>query len=318
MKAKKAKCKACKKEFETDRQLHSHLKAHKMRMAEYYQTYYPRYDKHDGSIIKFKSKEYYFENDFNSREHLRLWLKNQDRRDAQGYCRELLKIRKRKKKLIFAPTQVELRTLMMPAMQIYNVLFGNYYELCKDIGLSIKYNTPTSEDYNFELDKDAIKEKFKIYVDTREQQPLKFNVKTEIKNLKFGDYALSHPGYSQGCHIERKSVADFISTLSGGFKRLTNEIERAGEAQTSLIILVEENLNKCRSFRFLPQVSKKIKATPEYIFHNVRYLIQAYPHVQFLFVNGRKEASRVIEKIFLGNARHLFLDLQYCYDNKVL
>ena len=50
------KCKACVKEYATDRQLHAHLKAHKMRMAEYYQTYYPRHDKHDGNIIKFKSK----------------------------------------------------------------------------------------------------------------------------------------------------------------------------------------------------------------------------------------------------------------------
>ena len=40
----------CDKSFDTERQLHAHLKAHKMRMAEYYQTYYPRHDKHDGKI----------------------------------------------------------------------------------------------------------------------------------------------------------------------------------------------------------------------------------------------------------------------------
>ena len=108
------------------------------------------------------------------------------------------------------------------------------------------------------------------------------------------------------------------SRSGGGFKRFVNEIERAGEAEASLIVLVEENLNKCRSFNHLPQVSRKIKATPEYIFHNVRYLIQAYPHVQFLFVNTRKDASRIIEKIFLGQAKHNIIDLQYCYDNKIL
>ena len=90
------KCKACVKEYATDRQLHAHLKAHKMRMAEYYQTYYPRHDKHDGNIIKFKSKEYYFENDFNSREHLRLWLKSQPIEVAQEYCKKLLLNRKEK------------------------------------------------------------------------------------------------------------------------------------------------------------------------------------------------------------------------------
>ena len=317
MNSKKQKCAACETVFDTERQLHGHLKAHKMRMAEYYQTHYPRHDKHDGKIIKFKSKDYYFEHDFNSRTNLRLWLKDQDKETAKSYCRELLVIRKEKKNLIFAPTQVELRTLMMPAIQIYNALFGDYYDLCEEIGLLPKFRNPKGE-YSRELDKKSIKQKFKIYVDTREQKPLKFGVNTEVKNLKFGDYAFSHPGCSGACHIERKSVSDFVGTLSGGFKRFVNEIERAGEASTSLIILVEENINKCRSFNHLPQVSKKIKATPEYVFHNVRYLIQAYPHVQFLFVNNRDDASRVIEKIFLGDSNHGHVDLQYCYDNKIL
>ena len=50
------KCAICGKEFETDRKLHSHLKAHKMRMVEYYQSQFPRYDKYDGKIIKFKKR----------------------------------------------------------------------------------------------------------------------------------------------------------------------------------------------------------------------------------------------------------------------
>ena len=54
------KCKVCDKTFATERSLHAHLKAHKLRLAEYYQTYYPRYDKHDGSIIKFKNKDLSF------------------------------------------------------------------------------------------------------------------------------------------------------------------------------------------------------------------------------------------------------------------
>ena len=50
------KCKICGKEFETDRQLHAHLKAHKMRVIEYYQSQYPRHDKYDNTIIKFKTR----------------------------------------------------------------------------------------------------------------------------------------------------------------------------------------------------------------------------------------------------------------------
>ena len=69
-------CKICEKEFDLDKQLHSHLRAHKLRMAEYYQTHFPRYDVYDKKIIKFKNKKQYFESDFNSRTNLRLWLKS--------------------------------------------------------------------------------------------------------------------------------------------------------------------------------------------------------------------------------------------------
>ena len=69
-------CVICNKEFENDRKLHAHLKAHKMRMAAYYQTPFPRFDKHDGKIIKFKNKAQYLETEFNSRTNLRLWLRD--------------------------------------------------------------------------------------------------------------------------------------------------------------------------------------------------------------------------------------------------
>ena len=85
-------CKACDKEFENERQLHAHLKSHGMRMAEYYQRYYPRYDKHDGKIIKFKNKKYYFNTNFNSRTNLRMFLKGLPEEEAKKcrkfvYCR---------------------------------------------------------------------------------------------------------------------------------------------------------------------------------------------------------------------------------------
>ena len=255
------KCKVCGKEFETERQLHGHLKAHKMRMAEYYQTCFPRHDKHTGELIKFKSKDYYFENDFNSRTNLRLWPKDQEKEVAQEYCKGLLKTRKEKKNLIFAPTQVELRTLMMPAIQVYDALFGDYYKVCQELDLIVKHEKQKDE-YDFELNADAIKDRFKIYIDTREQKPLKFNVKTEIKNLKFGDYAFSHPGYSQNCYIERKSVSDFVGTLSGGFKRFVNEIERAGFSIQDFKFIETKNLGKTE---YLPTITCSLRKPKEKI-----------------------------------------------------
>ncbi len=69
-----------------------------MRVAEYYQKHFPRYDKHDNAIIKFKNKDQYFSTDFNSRTNLRMWLKGSEEVDAKAYCKKIILERKKKKK----------------------------------------------------------------------------------------------------------------------------------------------------------------------------------------------------------------------------
>jgi len=102
------------------------------------------------------------------------------------------------------------------------------------------------------------------------------------------------------------------------YDRFCREIERAAEQDAYLIITVEDTLTNALSFPYLPHISKKIRATPEFIFHNVRKIIQKYPHVQFLFVKGRKESVRVSEKIFLSECLYKKIDLQLAYDQGVL
>ena len=304
-------CSICGKEFESDRQLHAHLKAHKLSMVEYYQQEFPRYDKHDGKMIKFKNKDQYFNTDFNSRTNLRMWLKTQPRDEVKEYCSSLLQKRIDEKGIEYSPTQVELRTLLIPPIQYYNELFGDYYKLCKSLGLKNKYIVANDIVEGAEWKKPE----YKIFIDTREQKPLKFkNRDTQIMTLKFGDYAFSSKQASCNCYIERKNLSDFIGTMSGGYERFINEIKRAQEAEAKLVVLVEDTLSKALSFPFLPHISKKIKATPEFIFHRVRALTQKFPHVQFLFVKGRTESSRVIEKIFTCGCVYEKIDLQYAYD----
>jgi hypothetical protein len=309
------KCKACSKEFESEGSLHKHLKAHKLRMAAYYQKYYPRFDGYDDKIIKFKSKRYYFETDFNSRRNLKLWLTKQPENIAKDYCRNKLADRIKEKDIKYSPTEVELRSLMFPPITYLHKLFGNYYRFCeKELGLKNKYTIFPKRIYT----NDFHKEERKIFVDTREQKPLKFDLPIEVKTLNFGDYAFSHEQNSCNTYIERKSIGDFVGTLSGGLERFEKEIVRSMENDAYLIILIEDSLDNCKSFPYLPHVSKKIKATPEFIFHNVRSLIQKYPTIQFLFVNGRKEASRVVQRIFSCKCFHQKIDLQLAYDAKIL
>ena len=50
-------CKICQKVYEADADFNRHLKAHKIRVIEYYQQHLPRYDLFDNSIINYKNKE---------------------------------------------------------------------------------------------------------------------------------------------------------------------------------------------------------------------------------------------------------------------
>ena len=202
-------------------------------------------------------------------------------------------------------------------IEYFNDLFGDYYEVCGEIGLRPRFNSFPNQ-ASFSLTDYSKKKNLEIFMDTREQFPFKLDHPFQIKTLKFGDYTLSDKEVCCDCYIERKSIKDFVGTLSGGLERFRREIERAGEDESYLVVLVESLISKCMAFDKLPYVSKRIRATPEYIFRNVRDICQDYDHVQFLFVNGRKEAVRVMKKILFCGCMYREYDLQLAYDLKFL
>lgn len=307
-------CKIDGREFKDDKSLHLALRGYGLNKVKYYQKYFERRDLLTNELINFKSKEQYFNSDFNNKNNMKEWLKSQPINKAQEYCKDLLIRRKESKQLIYSPSQVELRTIMAPSIMFYNKIFKNYYDICSSIGLENKYVHPKLISDNF---RNKLTQEDTIFVDTREQSWLKFDVPFEIKTLGFGDYACSNDNC--GCFIERKSLGDFISTLSvKNYDRFKNEIEKALKNNSYIIVMIEETLSNALSFQYLPHISKKIKATPEYIFHNVRELLQNYSNLQFLFVDGRKEMTRVIEAIFASRCFYKKIDLQLAYDLKVL
>lgn len=300
-------CKVCNKEFEEEAGLHKHIKAHDLFVAEYYQKHFPRFDKLDGSLIRFRNKEQYFSTDFNSRDNLRFWIIKNEDSIVRPYIKLQLEKRIQKKNLVWTPTQVELRTSMLPPIQTYNAYFGSYYKLCEELGLKNRFQD------DIKLEKIDI-DSYEILIDSREQLPLSFSRPSTVKGLKFGDYACSQ-NVTCDCYFERKSIQDFVGTLSGGKDRFDRELDRAKEAGAYIIILVEELLSKALSFNTLDSVYKKnVRITPEFVFHNVRDILQSYPNVQFLFVKDRNIASKTIERIFESNCSYKNLDLQLAYD----
>jgi len=307
-------CKIDGKEFKDEKSLHFALRGYGLNKEKYYHIYFPKKDLLTGETINFKTKDQYLNSDFNDKNNMKKWLKEQSLDKAQEYCKNLLIKRKKDKNLIYSPTQIELRTIMSPSIIFYNKIFDNYYDICSSIGLENKFIHPNNITSQFQ---NKLTTKDTIYVDTREQSWLKFDIPFEIKTLSFGDYSCSNENCN--CYIERKSLSDFISTLSvKNFDRFKNEIEKAQKNNSYLIVIVEEKLASALSFQYLPHISKKIKATPEYIFHNVRSLIQEHSNLQFLFVDGRNEMKRAIESIFASKCFYNKVDLQLAYDMKLL
>jgi hypothetical protein len=306
-------CKICGEAYEFIEHFHKHLRKHAIRQAEYYQKYHPRRDMHDGTIIKFKDKDFYFNNDFNSKDNLRSWLTAQTVKDQKNWCLSALSKRRRIKDLEYTPTQVELRSIMIPSANYLNELFGDYYKTCKDIGFTNKYQSMNSP-----LSTQPVDPTHKIIVDTRERDPLSFtNFDTISAKLDEGDYALDDDRVTHKCRIERKSMGDLYGTISrAGYDRFIREIERAQTRNINFIVLIEEPL--VYNFKYQSICKGKVKASPEFIFHRIREIIQKYPFVQFLFVEDRLQSALVIETLFKSSGGYRFIDLQLAYDSGLL
>ena len=80
-----------------------------------------------------------------------------------------------------------------------------------------------------------------ICIDTREQNPFSFPAHlatVKRATLKTGDYALE--GDETNFSIERKNLDDFIGTISTGWERFQNEIERM-IFYPAMIVIIEGN-----------------------------------------------------------------------------
>ena len=178
-------CKVDGKEFKDEKSLHFALRGYGLNKEKYYHTYYPKKDLLTGETINFKTKDQYLNSDFNDKNNMKKWLKEQSLEKAQEYCKNLLIKRKKDKNLIYSPTQIELRTIMSPSIIFYNKIFNDYYDICSSIGLENKVIHPNNITSQF---KNKLATKDTIYVDTREQSWLKFDTPFSISFLNLSKF----------------------------------------------------------------------------------------------------------------------------------
>lgn len=252
---------------------------------------------------------------FKTRGEMAKFLKHAEQEERKDVGVSLFQDRVKTKELIFAPSTVEARSVIIPTPAFFEqTLTRGYEHLCKKLGVISKF------DYSLKVPDVSFFDEvpMKIAVDTREQKQLKFGKSCEIisTKLNFGDYIAMDEEYYHDVFIERKSLNDLIGTMASGYDRFNRELNRAREFGAYIVVLVEAPLSKSLGFNFLPQC-KFTKAHPQFIFNRIREVMQKHLHVQFLFVDGRKKAAEYTKKIFLMKDQVRKIDLQHAHDLKL-
>ena len=300
------KCKECGAEFDSEKSLHAHLKAHKMYVADYYVKHYPRFNKLNGNPLPFKKKEEYFENDFINRSQLVKWCDTAPVAEVKEYIIELGKRRIDRKKYKNAPFYLELLKRQLPDLDVYKKHFGTYTKACEAMGAKpIFYKGMPKEFYN---DVDV-----EVLVDTREQQPLKFP-KSQILKLDFGDYTLGGNNFSN-TFVDRKSAGDFLSTFGGQVDRFRREMQRCVELDSYMYIVVEKPLATIEK----EAIFAKGRRAPKlgWVFSNLISVQHEFAgHCQFVFTNSRAHSEEIIPKLLYLGDKLWNVDVQYFLDKE--
>lgn len=299
--------------------LHKHLRTLKITQERYYTEFAPVRDRGTGEPIPYKApSSEYLKREFISRTTLKKWMREHPE-EAQQWALDWLVARKEEKDLLAAPCQADLRSIPSPCPDVryYDAVFeGGYIGVCAWAGLPARFDGELPA---------ASPLPGPVIIDTREQKPLNLPCASVRGTLRSADYGLAH-AHDQSVYIERKSLADLLGTLSdretrvgdSNLERFTRELERAGEIDAYLVLLVEQKLSDCLAFNSIPYLKRQfghVKITPEHVFHNLRALLNRFPGTfQPLFVDGRKEAANAVVRLLAAGNDIRRVDLQLAYD----
>lgn len=287
---------------------HIYLRKLGVKQEDYYTKYAKRYDRYSGFPIVFRTVEQYLSAEFNSKDSLKRWILANPA-EGKRWAIEFLAKRKEEKNLIYAPTQVELTSLMCPTMHYYETI-GGYYNICKSLGYKCNFTLVPIK--TTPLGADAC-----IICDTREQTPFIFPGRwTEVEKLNVGDYGLRKP-HDLGIYIERKTLSDMVFTFSRGLGRFKKELIRAKKSKSYIVMVVEEKLVNALLFNHLPNM-RYAKVSPPHIFKSIRDILHEFPNFQILFAGSSTMGAAATVKIFEMGVQVKKVDLQWALESGAL
>lgn len=148
-----------------------------------------------------------------------------------------------------------------------------------------------------------IKSMLKIVIDTREQTPWSFDpgqAQTFVGTLKTGDYALAGDCFFA---IERKSLDDFLGTVSSGWERFLREIGRMDSFVAKVVIVEGDYEGVCfhdAGGKIIPPDHQHPMLLPAFI--NKRIAQLSIMGVAVIFAGNAEYASALALAIFRERA----------------
>lgn len=137
-----------------------------------------------------------------------------------------------------------------------------------------------------------------ILVDLREKKPWDFRIIREIHPeaeftversvLRTGDYSLR--GMEESCAIERKSIKDFINTLSQNQYRFYAELSRMN-AMTTAVIVVESPLETFTKGRKSIHDILRMSGDENHFMQKMMTIKIAFPRIEWFFAENKAQAE---------------------------
>lgn len=141
-----------------------------------------------------------------------------------------------------------------------------------------------------------MRERLHIIIDTREQRPWSFDpsrADVTVSTLRTGDYALAG---DDGFAIERKSLDDFLGTISSGWDRFKRELHRMAGWPARVVIVEADFAQCCFSADGSPPTHSHHRLTPAFVAKRISQLTMS--GVTVLFAGNPELASALALTIF--------------------
>jgi len=144
-----------------------------------------------------------------------------------------------------------------------------------------------------------------IKIDTREQQPYKFESASEVGTIPIGDYSLC--GLENHIAIERKELNELISCLTTGRERFERELYKA-RVLDYFALVVEASLSDLANGNYRSQMGPK-SAIQSLLAFSIRYRLPIF------FCENRKYGRRITESLLCKYAREIEKKFKEITDN---